>query len=70
MDRGAWGAIVHGITKESDTTEQLALSVFHFPFLLIVRIEPASPALASAVFTTEPPGKPIGGYSLLLTGIV
>ena len=35
-----------------------------------LRIEPASPALASAVFTTEPPGKPIGGYSLLLTGIV
>ena len=23
MDRGAWGAIVHGITKESNATEQL-----------------------------------------------
>ena len=23
MDRGAWQATVHGITKESDTTEQL-----------------------------------------------
>ena len=22
MDRGAWQAIVHGVTKESDTTEQ------------------------------------------------
>ena len=39
MDRGAWGAIVHGITKESDTTEQLALSVFHFPFLLIEKVQ-------------------------------
>ena len=24
MDRGAWWAIVHGVTKESDTTEQLS----------------------------------------------
>ena len=23
MDRGAWQATVHGVTKESDTTEQL-----------------------------------------------
>ena len=23
MDRGAWWAAVHGVTKESDTTEQL-----------------------------------------------
>ena len=23
MDRGAWGATVHGVTKESDMTEQL-----------------------------------------------
>ena len=23
MDRGAWRAIVHGVAKESDTTEQL-----------------------------------------------
>ena len=23
MDRGAWWATVHGVTKESDTTEQL-----------------------------------------------
>ena len=23
MDRGAWEAIIHGVTKESDTTEQL-----------------------------------------------
>ena len=23
MDRGAWGATVHGVHKESDTTEQL-----------------------------------------------
>ena len=24
MDRGAWQATVHGVTKESDTTEQLS----------------------------------------------
>ena len=23
MDRGAWWAIVHGVSKESDTTERL-----------------------------------------------
>ena len=28
MDRGAWWAIVHGVTKELDTTEQLTLSHF------------------------------------------
>ena len=26
MDRGVWRATVHGVTKESDTTEQLTLS--------------------------------------------
>ena len=26
-DRGAWQAIVHGVTKESDTTEQLSVHV-------------------------------------------
>ena len=26
MDRGAWWATVHGVTKESDMTEQLTLS--------------------------------------------
>ena len=25
MDRGAWGAVVHGVGKESDMTEQLTL---------------------------------------------
>ena len=25
MDRGAWGAMVHGVAKESDTTERLTL---------------------------------------------
>ena len=25
MDRGAWRAAVHGVTKESDTTEQLSM---------------------------------------------
>ena len=27
MDRGAWRATVHGVTKESDTTEQQTLSL-------------------------------------------
>ena len=39
MDRGAWGTIVHVITKESGTTEQLALALFHFPFLLIEKVQ-------------------------------
>ena len=33
MDRGAWQATVHGALKESDTTEQLPLSL-HFLFTL------------------------------------
>ena len=31
MDRGAWQAIVHGVTKESDITEQLTLSLSKNP---------------------------------------
>ena len=27
MDKGAWWAIVHGVHKESDMTEQLTLSL-------------------------------------------
>ena len=27
MDRGDWRATVHGVTEESDTTEQLTLSL-------------------------------------------
>ena len=30
MDRGAWCATVHGNLKESDTTEQVTLSLFFF----------------------------------------
>ena len=29
MDRGAWWATVHGVTKESDTTEQLTQTHTH-----------------------------------------
>ena len=39
MDRGAWGTIVHVITTESGRTEQLALALFHFPFLLIEKVQ-------------------------------
>ena len=28
MDRGGWRATVHGVTEESDMTEQLTLSLF------------------------------------------
>ena len=39
MDRGTWWAIVHGVTKESDMTEQLHFYfirniVLYFPSLL------------------------------------
>ena len=30
MDRGAWQATVHGIMKESDTTEQVTLPNHHW----------------------------------------
>ena len=29
VDRGGWWATVHGVAKESDTTERLTLSLFH-----------------------------------------
>ena len=32
MDRGAWWATLHGVTKELDTTEQLTFSVFQSMF--------------------------------------
>ena len=32
MDRGAWRATVHGVTKESDTTEHIQI---HTPLCLI-----------------------------------
>ena len=30
MDVGAWGATAHGVTKESDTTERLTLSLSRY----------------------------------------
>ena len=44
MDRGAWWAIVHGVTKESDTTEvtkqqHMTLeNMFHLQFLLQMKL--------------------------------
>ena len=44
MDRGAWRAIVHGVTKESDTTEvtkqqHMTLeNMFHLQFLLQMKL--------------------------------
>ena len=37
MDRGAWWAIVHGVAKESDTTEQLTHTHKHTHCHLILR---------------------------------
>ena len=37
MGRGAWWATVHGITKESDMTEKLTLSLFLFQILFPFR---------------------------------
>ena len=36
MDRGAWGATVHGACKESDTTEQLSLSITYIAKLSLI----------------------------------
>ena len=40
MDRGAWWATVHGVTKESDMTEQLAhvQHKAHFTFYFYFKI--------------------------------
>ena len=44
VDRGAWRAIVHGVTKESDTTEvtkqqHMTLeNMFHLQFLLQMKL--------------------------------
>ena len=32
MDRGAWRATVHGVTKELDLTEQLTLTVMKYMY--------------------------------------
>ena len=31
MNRGAWQATVHGVAKESDTTERLSMHYAYFP---------------------------------------
>ena len=49
MDRGAWWATVHGVTKESDVTEQLNLTMF--------RRQPASPSATPAQTGVLPWGR-------------
>ena len=41
MDRGAWWAVVHGVTKESDMTEQPTLSLSltqHLPLCISTQL--------------------------------
>ena len=38
MDRGAWQATVHGISKESDMTERLSLSLYIWKILSTPKI--------------------------------
>ena len=42
MDRGAWWATVHGVSKESGTNEQLKLSLWDSQVALVVKNLPAS----------------------------
>ena len=42
MDRGAWWATVHGVSKESGTNEQLKLSLWDSQVTLVVKNLPAS----------------------------
>ena len=62
MDCSLPGSSVHGVSQ----TRLLEWILVNSEDLPNLRIKSASPALAGTVFTTEPPGKPIGGYSLLL----
>ena len=36
MVRGAWRTVVHGVTKESDMTERLTLSLFTIVMMLYI----------------------------------
>ena len=36
MDRGAWQATVHGVTKESDTTEHVCVCVYIYIYIYII----------------------------------
>ena len=63
MDRGAWSATVHGVSKSR--TQLSDFTFLSFPFLYFPPgylpnsgIEPWSLALAGGFFTTESPGKP------------
>ena len=42
MDRGAWWATVHGVSKESGTNEQLKLSLWDSQVTLVVKNLPAN----------------------------
>ena len=56
MDRGAWWAMVHGVTKESDTTEQLNSSS-NKAFLQMCSVGHAAPGeKCAAPLSTSPLG--------------
>ena len=39
MDRGAWRAIIHGVSKESDMTEQLSIHRIWVPYKFLARYQ-------------------------------
>ena len=53
MDRGAWWAIVHVVTKSGTQLKWLSMHTSHH----FLDYESMSPVLAGRFFTTEPPGK-------------
>ena len=62
MNHSPPGSFVHGIFQAR------ILEWLPFPSpgdLLDPGVRPASPASAGEYFTTEPPGKPLGGYRIL-----